>query len=339
MGKHTRAQGPEGTAQAPAAAPAMEHGAVGFEPLTPTRGAATAARDGHTAKAVARDGHGAAGDQGRPRRKRGLRNVLSTIFLVVGIALLATAGYLYFHAQSEYSHTRQSNEKLQKVANVQVSEDNGAPKIDFAALEAVNDDIVGWVDVVGTSMSFPVYQGKTNNTYLRTSATGEYSVGGQVFLDCKNTKPGMVDAQSLIYGHHLNDGQMFAPLDDLKKQENFDKVKTVWYVDRNNKAWELEPLLLYIIKSDYDDDLRTFTFASNDDFHAYLNKMLAKAVAKRSDAQQVIGGTSHVLTLVTCNYDFGHGRAVMLCVPKSEAAAATGASAQDASASGATDGA
>ena len=258
---------------------------------------------------------------------------------MVGIALLATAGYLYFHAQSEYSHTRQSNEKLQKVANVQVSEDNGAPKIDFAALEAVNDDIVGWVDVVGTSMSFPVYQGKTNNTYLRTSATGEYSVGGQVFLDCKNTKPGMVDAQSLIYGHHLNDGQMFAPLDDLKKQENFDKVKTVWYVDRNNKAWELEPLLLYIIKSDYDDDLRTFTFASNDDFHAYLNKMLAKAVAKRSDAQQIIGGTSHVLTLVTCNYDFGHGRAVMLCVPKSEAAAATGASAQDASASGTTNGA
>ncbi len=321
MGKHTRAQGPEGTAQAPAAAPAMEHGAVGFEPLTPTRGATMA------------------GDPGRPRRKRRLRNVLSTIFLVVGIALLATAGYLYFHAQGEYSHTRQSNEKLQKVANVQVSEDNGAPKIDFAALEAVNDDIVGWVDVVGTSMSFPVYQGKTNNTYLRTSATGEYSVGGQVFLDCKNTKPGMVDAQSLIYGHHLNDGQMFAPLDDLKKQGNFDKVKTVWYVDRNNKAWELEPLLLYIIKSDYDDDLRTFTFASNDDFHAYLNKMLAKAVAKRSDAQQIIGGTSHVLTLVTCNYDFGHGRAVMLCVPKSEAAAATGASAQDTSASGATNGA
>ena len=110
-------------------------------------------------------------------------------------------------------------------------------------------------------------------------------------------------------------------------------------MDRNNKAWELEPLLLYIIKSDYDDDLRTFTFASNDDFHAYLNKMLAKAVAKRSDAQQIIGGTSHVLTLVTCNYDFGHGRAVMLCVPKSEAAAATGASAQDTSASGATNGA
>ena len=332
MGKHTRAQQPGDTAQSPAAVPTMGRGAVGFEPLTPAQGAQSGGRAG-------RDGPGAVGASQRPRRKHRLRNALSTIFLVVGIALLATAGYLYFHAQSEYSHTRQSNEKLQKVANVQVSEDNnGAPKIDFAALEAVNDDIVGWVDVVGTSMSFPVYQGKTNNTYLRTSATGKYSVGGQVFLDCKNTKPGMVDAQSLIYGHHLNDGQMFAPLDDLKEQGNFDKVKTVWYVDRNNKAWELEPLLLYIIKSDYDDDLRTFTFASNNEFHAYLGKMLAKAVAKRSDAQQVIGGTSHVLTLVTCNYDFGHGRAVMLCVPKSEAAAATGAQAQDASTSSTTSG-
>ena len=198
MGKHTRAQQPGDTAQSPAAVPTMGRGAVGFEPLTPAQGAQSGGRAG-------RDGPGAVGASQRPRRKHRLRNALSTIFLVVGIALLATAGYLYFHAQSEYSHTRQSNEKLQKVANVQVSEDNnGAPKIDFAALEAVNDDIVGWVDVVGTSMSFPVYQGKTNNTYLRTSATGEYSVGGQVFLDCKNTKPGMVDAQSLIYGHHLN---------------------------------------------------------------------------------------------------------------------------------------
>lgn len=255
--------------------------------------------------------------------KRSARNVLSTVLIIVGIVLLAVAGFIFFHQQGEYNHQRENNQKLEKAANVTQDSGTGAPVIDWASLEAVNNDVVGWVQVNGTSISFPVYQGKTNGTYLRTSATGEYSIGGQVFMDCDNTPPGMVDAQTLIYGHHLNDGQMFAPLDDLKKQENFDKIQTVWYVDRNNVSYEMEPLLLYIIKSDYDDDLRTFNFSSQDEFHSYLNKMLAKASAKRSDARDVIGRTSHVMTLVTCNYDFGHGRAVLLCVPKDEASGKT----------------
>lgn len=324
MGKHSRANAGSEAEQTRARLEPTR--AEGFVPATSAVAYASSAQAGRDAGGSRKGG----GTKKAGRRKRG-RNVLSTIFLVVGIVLLAVAGYLYFHAQSEYNHQRQNNQKLEKIADVQTDASTGAPKIDFAALEAVNNDIVGWIDVEGTSISFPVYQGKNNTQYLRHSATGEYSIGGQVFMDCENTKPGMVDAQTLIYGHHLNDGQMFAPLDDLKKQANFDKIKTVWYVDRNNKAYEMEPLLLYIIKSDYDDDLRTFTFSSTDEFHTYLNKMLAKASSKRSDAAQIIQGTSHVMTLVTCNYDFGHGRAVLLCVPKSEAAAATGQAADSGS--------
>lgn len=321
MGKHSRSSADaDSTAAAPRAA--------GYVPATSAVAYASSVQaDRSAAGGNGGGGRPRRGDKGEKPKRRGRgRRVLSTIFLVVGIALLAVAGYLYFHAQSEYSHQRQNNQKLEKIADVKTDKSTGAPTIDFAALEAVNNDIVGWIDVEGTTINFPVYQGKNNTQYLRHSATGEYSIGGQVFMDCQNTKPGMVDAQTLIYGHHLNDGQMFAPLDDLKKQANFDKITTVWYVDRNNKAYEMEPLLLYIIKSDYDDDLRTFNFASTDEFHTYLNKMLAKASAKRSDAAQIIQGTSHVMTLVTCNYDFGHGRAVLLCVPKSEAAAATGQS-------------
>ena len=261
----------------------------------------------------------------KPRKKHRLSRFVSTLLLVVGVALLVVAGYMFFTQQAKYQHQREVNESLAVYEST--DDGSGAPVVDWAALEAINDDIQGWVKVEGTSISFPVYQGDDNTHYLRHSATGEYSIGGQVFMDYENTAPGMVDNQTILYGHHLNDGQMFAPLDDLKEQENFDEIDTVWYVDRNDNVYELEPLLLYIIKSDYDDDLRTFTFAADDDFHEYLNKMLAKASAKRSDAAQIISGTEHVLTLVTCNYDFGHGRAVLLCVPKDEAEAATDGSA------------
>jgi sortase B len=43
-------------------------------------------------------------------------------------------------------------------------------------------------------------------------------------------------------------------------------------------------------------------------------------VTSRSDASELIGKTSHVLTLCTCNYIDGYGRTILVCVPKSEVA-------------------
>ena len=51
-----------------------------------------------------------------------------------------------------------------------------------------------------------------------------------------------------------------------------------------------------------------------------LSGLLAKSVTSRSDAGELIGKASHVLTLCTCNYIDGYGRTILVCVPKSEVA-------------------
>lgn len=172
--------------------------------------------------------------------------------------------------------------------------------VDWASLKAVNQDVVGWVQIPNTVVNFPVYQGADNDEYLHTNAEGSYSLGGQIFLDAENAAPGMQDAQSIIYGHHLRNGAMFKPIADMENQEYFDSVDTVWYVTEDAN-YELEPLMLY--KTDENDaNVRQFSFASDDDFHTYLAGLLGKAVAKRSDAEALIAGADKVLTLCTCNY-------------------------------------
>lgn len=139
-------------------------------------------------------------------------------------------------------------------------------------------------------------------------------------MDCDNTAPGMVDHQSLIYGHHLNDGSMFTEVDDLTNQAKFNEVDTVWYVTEN-AAFELEPLFIY--KSEATNaDARKITFSSNEEFHTYLADALAVASAKSDRATEAIASVSKVLTLCTCDYNndygLGNGRCLLVCAVKSE---------------------
>lgn len=260
-------------------------------------------------------------DGGKKPRRKG--NVLSTVLIVVGVALLLVAGGLYIHAQLDYAATDANNEKLASYATVSddAAEADGCPiTVDWESLKAVNDDVVGWIYIPGTNVNFPVYQGETNDTYLRTTATGEYAVGGQIFMDYENARPGLVDRQTLIYGHHLNNGAMFAQIDEFANQSGLEQLQTIWYLTET-ATYELEPLCFYKTAAT-NGDARTVTWASDDDFHSYLTGLVDQATAKNDEAVSAISSLSKVLTLCTCDYenDFGqsNGRGLLVCALKSE---------------------
>ena len=309
------------------------------------------------------------------KRKGGL---LSTLLILVGVGLLAAAGVMWGQSQWRYYQVDKNNRELAVYATVydkeqhSTGDEHRAPEVDWAGLKAVNDDVVGWLQVPGTTINYPVYQGETNDTYLHTSATGEYLFGGQLFIDCDCTAPGMVDPVTMIYGHHLLDGSMFEQIGVMDDQKRFDEIDTVWYVTEKG-AWECEPLFLFYAH-ETDQSVRTFRFddeslaaqaaqeakeareaAEETDgefvneypvevtapadgltpeqrFQAYLSKRFDQAVTMRPDAAQIVPKAKHVLCLITCNYLAAyenHGRTVLVCVPKDEAAAATGAAKSD----------
>lgn len=257
-------------------------------------------------------GRHAAQGEARPHRR-----AVSTLLIVVGVALLAIAAWLWLSKQWQYHEQDVENEKLATYAQLPQTND-GPPTVDWAGLKAVNDDVVGWVYIPNTSINYPVYQGETNQTYLRMDAEGNYSIGGQVFLDYENTAPGMVDQQSVVYGHHLRNGAMFKHVADMATQSTFDDTPTVWYLTES-QSYELEPVFLYHTTGD-DTGVRELRTSTDEEFRQYLLERLGEAVSRRSDAEDVIARTSHVLSLVTCQYADQNGRAVLVCVPKVEAA-------------------
>ena len=253
-------------------------------------------------------------------RRRKKSNLLSNILIIVGVILLGIAGGMWGQAQWRYHQQAKVNEALAEYVVTEPSSEEEGPKppsVDWEGLKAINDDVIAWIQAPDTVINYPVYQAGNNERYLRNTATGEWSWGGQLFCDFECTPPGMVDALTLVYGHHLLDGTMFKPIADMDNQEKFDEVHTIWYVTEQS-AYECVPLFLYYTQGE-DYSVRTFNWPSYNDFHIYLNERLNRAVTKRDDAANIIPGVAHALSLITCNYYDGYGRTVLICVPKEEA--------------------
>ena len=248
--------------------------------------------------------------------KKGFSNILSTILLIVGIALLIAAAIMFAKTQVDYYAQDVINQELASYTTVPEKKDE-APVVDWAGLKAVNSQVVGWIQIPGSQINYPVYQTTDNEYYLHTNAKGEWSIGGQIFMDYENNPNGLIDQQTILYGHHMRNGSMFQFIGALNDQSTFNKVETIWYLTPT-QTYELEPVFTYHTDED-DDEVRQFNFTSVDEFRSYLKDRLSRAVSSRSDAAEVISRAEHVLTLFTCNYTDQYGRTMLICDPKSEA--------------------
>lgn len=236
------------------------------------------------------------GKSGRSGKRRG--NVLSNILIAVGVALLLVAGGLFVKAQIGYKKANDYYNGIAEMAVKDSSGEDGIPQIDFDALKKESDDIVGWIYVPGTRINYVVAQGETNNTYLRHLPNGEYSENGTIFMDMDGTAPGMVDQQTTLYGHHMNDGAMFEPIDASMDQKVFDTFKKVYYITPE-MTYVLKPMFTMQVQDDYVDARRT-NFDSEKAFTQYLQASLAQAKASAKDATAEVEKADKVLTLVTC---------------------------------------
>ena len=269
----------------------------------------------------------------KPNRGSKGRRIFSTLLLAVGIVLLLVAGGMFAVQQWGYYQQDKVNSDLAAHVKIDDAPSQGSEvekcpvTVDWAALKKVNDEVIGWLYVPGTTINYPIYQHSDNEYYLHNNAEGTWTVGGQLFMDYENTKPGLVDNQSLIYGHHLLNGTMFEQIAALDDQKKFDEMGTIWYVTEQG-AHRLKPVFMYDTARE-DMDARTTNFASADELHKFLAKRLDKALTRRADADKIVSKVNHVMTLSTCiyysKYEKGQGRGLLVCAPVEEIDAALAA--------------
>lgn len=249
-----------------------------------------------------------------PRKKR--RSIIPILLIIIGIGLIVAAAAIFINAQIGYKQASESYQKIEK-QDVSDKDASGVPIIDFNALAQTNPEVVGWIYAPGTNINYPVVQTNNNSKYLNTLFDGTANASGAIFLDSDDTAPGMVDQQTTIYGHHMNDGSMFNVISDTTDQATFDSMDYVYYITRD-ATYKLRPLATKVVEDTY-AKARTPNFEGDDGLKNYLSEMLDGASAVASDATDRAASATKVVTLVTCrSLSFSNTRAVMVLTPVEE---------------------
>ena len=94
-------------------------------------------------------------------------------------------------------------------------------QVDFDALFAKSQDIIGWLYCPDTPINYPVVQAADNEYYLHRLLDDRNNSGGTLFVDYRNSSD-LSDWNSIIYGHNMRNDSMFGSLTDYKSQSYFD---------------------------------------------------------------------------------------------------------------------
>lgn len=302
---------------ADAVSPQAPVAAVSPQPVYPVRASSsitppTDVRRANRSGASPYGGNGGSnGNGGKGKGGKG-RSIASVILIIVGIALLAAAGFIFVRAQMGYKEAQATYADLQQYA-VQDSAGDGIPQVDFDELEAINPDVIGWIYVPNTVINYPVVQTDNNTTYLTRLFDLSGNGSGSIFMDMDGTAPGAVDEQTTLYGHHMYDNTMFKIVDDTLKQDAFNQFGNVYYITREN-TYVFKPMFTAQVMDTF-TDARVTNFTGDKTLQQYLTEALGMAKAQAPDVEERIGSTDKVLSLITCAGEIipRTTRAVMVC--------------------------
>ena len=103
----------------------------------------------------------------------------------------------------------------------------GCP-VDFAGMWEVNKDVYAWITVPGTVIDYPILQHATDNTYyLNYNIDGSYGYPGCIYTENMNSKD-FTDNNTVIYGHNMKNGTMFAGLHKFEDRSFFEENTKVY---------------------------------------------------------------------------------------------------------------
>lgn len=226
--------------------------------------------------------------------------IISIIILIVCIVGLIYSGsklykWLLNNIKSNKVMTEINN--IAGVSDITKDQNPGASfGINFEALRAYNPDVVGWIRIPNTSVSYSLVQAENNNKYLRHSIDLTWNEFGWPFLDYNN-KPDFTDKNTVIYGHNIVSGLMFADLTHIYNGVLGNDVE----IDIYRSDYRL---LTYKVFSTYVYDPEAYylttKFSSDEAYSTYLSTMASRSVI---NFNQNVGVDDKIITLSTCTSD------------------------------------
>ena len=255
------------------------------------------------------------GGRSNRRRKKKSRALYYVILLILlGVLVFSAVKIIsYFKQQADASRQQQT---LEEQYTTPVKDDNDPDNtgdnsdtvepdpesitVDFDKLIADYPDVVGYIYCANTKIKYVIQHGKGNDYYLVHDSQGNTNNNGSIFIEELNSGS-FSDGNTIIYGHNMKTGMMFAGLRNYHTDKNYYAAHPYMYIYTPSQNYKLELFAGFVCE--HDDEI----------YSTSLTQAQLEAMAAKSDFKANIGvPTGKTVTLSTCSYEFADARYVVI---------------------------
>ena len=183
---------------------------------------------------------------------------------------------------------------------------------EYTELFTQNSDMVGWITIEDTKINYPVMQSKNEpNFYLKHGFDKAYTDYGCPYVqeNCDLEQSDNV----VIYGHHMNNGSMFADLEKFKSEDFWREHRTIAFHTLTDKnEYEILAAFKTVVYTNSPDSFRYYRFTdaqSPEEFAAFVEKCKELSLYDTGISAEY---GDKLITLSTCEYSRTNGRLVVV---------------------------
>lgn len=271
-----------------------------------------------------------------------MRRVIAVVLFVVSIALLSFSIYSLMGMHREYKQADELHDKLQRIhenaeqprqtekpaisSRPAEPEETAKPETDepeltkpkrevdsgLLALHEENPDCLYWITIPDTEIDYPVmFRPGDKDYYLRRDFYGEYSGSGTLYMD-EDCDPEWGD-NLIFYGHHMNNGSMFAGLENYKSEEFYkEHPEIILQTLQGKETYRVLAAFTTPVYTGNDFPYYNFTVTGNPkEYESFVKECQTRSLYETGETAAY---GRRLLTLSTCEYSQVNGRMVVVAV-------------------------
>ena len=165
---------------------------------------------------------------------------------------------------------------------------------DLAAVQEVNPDVLGWIYLPDSPISYPLLQGTDNVYYLRHNWKRVRNDPASIFLDYRASAD-FTDFDTIIYGHRMKSGSMFGTLKYYESDPEYIGTHPSFYIRVGDEVYRYDVFAL--VDAPLDDPIYEWTFTDVSSKGAYIAHTMSMDKLRTGIYPTP---QNRIVTLVTC---------------------------------------